>query len=215
MRPARAGDAPHPCLILLHGFGGSESDYAALAPRLDPRLVVVTARGPFAHRDGGYAWFDFDVHGPALGSEGIEASLSRLEALLGEVVERYAVDPAQLYVGGFSQGGAMAGAVALLHPDRVAGAIVLGGFLPPDLTGTRYRGAATQGLPVFQGHGRDDVVVDIDYARRTRDALRAARVDLTYIEYPAGHWITDEELRDVAVWLRRTMVAASSPDHAR
>ena len=48
--PPRAPSAVPPLLLLLHGIGADEQDLLPLAPHLDPRLHVISARAP--HRIG-------------------------------------------------------------------------------------------------------------------------------------------------------------------
>ncbi len=198
--PARAGSGPHPCLLLLHGLGSNELDLLSMAPELDPRVFTISARAPFAYRWGGYMWYDLEQHGPGLGSASIERGLDLLRRFVGEVVEAYPVDPKRLYVGGFSMGAAMAGALALLEPETISGALMTSGYLPPDQR-RRYRGQDAAGHPIFQAHGTYDPVVPIDVGRRTRDYLQRSPVDLTYREYPIGHEVSLDELRDIAAWL--------------
>ena len=45
---ARVGEPPHPVLLLLHGRGADEADLLGLAPHLDPRFFVVSARAPYS-----------------------------------------------------------------------------------------------------------------------------------------------------------------------
>lgn len=198
--PAREGQAPHPGVILLHGLGSNELDLLALAREVDPRIFAVSARAPFTYPWGGYMWYDLEKEGPALGSPGIDQSVSLLRRFIDQVLEAYPIDPERLYLGGFSMGASMAGALALLEPRKVAGALMLSGWLPPDSVGA-YRLAEAAGRPFFQAHGTLDPVVSITYGRMTRDFLRQTPVDLTYREYQMGHEVIPAELADISRWL--------------
>ena len=100
---AQEGNAPHPGLLLLHGLGSNEEDLFSLAPLLEPRLVVLSARAPLP-RGTGHAWYDIERDGPGLGGASIEESLATLARFTDEIVAHYNVDPQRLYVGGFSMG---------------------------------------------------------------------------------------------------------------
>jgi phospholipase/carboxylesterase len=202
--PARQGSAPHPALVLLHGLGDNEAGLFSVAGMIDPRVHVFSVRAPLTHRWGGYSWFDLEQHGPGLGSPSIEETFGLIRTFLDEMIDAYPVDPQRIYFGGFSQGAAMAGAVALLQPDRVAGAVMVSGFLPPD-DGGRYRSADSVGHPFFQAHGTLDSVVPLTYAHMTRDFLSQTPVDLTYREYQIGHTVTPQEIADVSEWFGRVM----------
>lgn len=205
--PATSGEAPHPGLIMMHGLGSHEMDMLSLAEWLDPRLYVVSVRAPFPYGPG-FMWYDLYQHGPGLGGPGIEESLDRLERFLAEALAGYPLDRNRLYAGGFSQGAAMAAALALLHPDRVAGAVMASGFLPPP-DGRGYRLEEIAGHPFFQAHGTYDQTVPIEYAHMTRSFLQRTPVDLTYREYPIGHEVSMEELQDMRAWLEGVLEAGS------
>jgi phospholipase/carboxylesterase len=199
--PARTGTPPHPALLLLHGRGTDERDLLPLARELDPRLYVVTARAPFQFPWGGYMWYQLDEQGVGY-PEGatLDESLARLRSFIGEMVSELPIDPARLYVGGFSMGAAMSATLALTEPQRVAGALVLSGYLPLH-AGLEFRREEIAGHPVFAAHGLHDPVIPIQFGRQTRDALAEFPVDLTYREYPIGHEISYDELTDAAGWL--------------
>jgi phospholipase/carboxylesterase len=197
--PARQpGGGRPPGLLLLHGRGADELDLLGLAGALDPRLTLISARAPFPLGPG-YHWYDLiDIGVPEPRS--YAAARARLEAFAGEIVDAYRIDPARLYVLGFSQGAVMAGGLVLALPARLAGAVLLSGYLPLD-QGVPGDAAGLRGLPVFVGHGVDDPVIAVRYGRQTRDALLRLGAALTYCEYPLPHAIGAEELADIAAWL--------------
>lgn len=200
VQPARVGVTPHPGLLLLHGLGSNEDDLMGLAPQVDSRLTVVSARAPLPHGYGGFSWYEFERDGPGLGSTSIEAAFDLLRAFLFEIIEAYTLDPARMYVGGFSQGAAMAGAMALLEPSRLAGGIMISGYLPPE--GNRpYPTEPPPGRPFFQAHGTADTVVPLEYAHLSRDLLKRLGVNLTYGEYPVAHSVSMPEMLDLSRWL--------------
>jgi phospholipase/carboxylesterase len=201
VEPARAGDPPHPVLLLLHGRGTDETDLLPLGEALDPRLLIVAARAPFPFPWGGYAWYDLDPRGVGYpDAQKLEASIDLLRSLLTTVTERYPIDPARVYLGGFSMGSVMAGTMALLDPQHVAGAIILSGYLPVG-SGLPLQPEAAAGHPFFVAHGTLDNVIPVQYGRQARDYLQTTPVDLQYKEYPIGHQISDVELRDASTWL--------------
>ena len=64
-----------PLLLLLHGYGANEDDLFSLAPYLDERFLIVSARAPVNLRGMGYAWFNlgFTPQGISVDPEEIEA----------------------------------------------------------------------------------------------------------------------------------------------
>jgi phospholipase/carboxylesterase len=206
--PARAGGAPHPGLLLLHGRGTDESDLLPLATELDPRLFVVSARAPHSFPWGGQAWYDLDPRGVGYPEAvTLQGSLDRLDRFLNEIVDVYPIDPRRLYVGGFSMGAAMSATLALLHPDRVAGAVVLSGYLPIHAN-LPFRPDEAAGHPIFEAHGVYDEVIPVWGGRITRNAFSRLPVNLTYREYPIGHQTSYDEIRDLSTWLTGVLDAA-------
>lgn len=56
-------------------------------------------------------------------------------------------------------------------------------------------------MPVFIGHGTQDPVVPVSFARETHELLLRSSASVTYREYRAGHQITDECIDDLRAWL--------------
>lgn len=208
--PARAGSAPHPGLLLLHGRGADENDLLPLAAELDPRLFVVSARAPFQFPWGGYMWYDLDPQGVGYpDARTLQSSLELLKRFLGEIVESYPIDPQRLYLGGFSMGAVMSATLALLEPERVAGGIVLSGYLS-STSGLPFQPERAAGHPFFVAHGTLDPVIPVQFGRLGRDYLAQTAVDLTYHEYTIGHEISLPELQDLARWLTHVLDTRST-----
>ena len=60
-------------------------------------------------------------------------------------------------------------------------------------------------LSVLLTHGRKDRAVPIAMAERSRDALRAAGIDVEFRSYDSGHHVTAEQLRDLRAWLKKLL----------
>ena len=184
VRPA-AGE-PEGALILLHGRGADEHDLHPLLDLLDPkrRLVGYTPGGPLSLPPGGRHWYAV----PRVGfpdPDTFFASLERLEAF----VEATGVPPEKIVLGGFSQGTAMSYALSLRAGRPSPAALVaLSGFIPT-VPGFEVDLESRAGLPVAIGHGTQDPVIPVEFARDARERLEAAGADVTYHESPIGHTI--------------------------
>jgi phospholipase/carboxylesterase len=204
-----AGDQP-PLLVLLHGIGSNEADLFSLAPYLDGRFLVASARAPVVMGYDAYGWFsiEFTPAGFVADVAQARASLRQLAVFIGELVEAYSVDPRRVYLMGFSQGAMMSLSLMLSQPRMVAGVVAMSGRLPSELLAEMRDTEAFAGLPVLVTHGTFDQVLPVENGRAIRDALSKLPVALTYREYPMAHEVSQESLRDVAEWLTQTLAAS-------
>src|SRR5215813_4755144 len=112
-QPLRPSDGPPPLLILLHGYGSNEHDLFGLAPYLDRRFQIVSARAPHILMPGGYAWFElgWTATDIVINVEQAEQSRALLIRFIAEALAAYGGDPAHVYLVGFSQGAIMSASV--------------------------------------------------------------------------------------------------------
>ncbi|HEY6780963.1 MAG TPA: hypothetical protein VI111_08420 [Thermoleophilaceae bacterium] len=209
LRPA-AG-VPAGALALFHGRGADEHDLFPLLDLLDPhrRLLGVTARGPLSLPPGGAHWYAV----PRVGypdPDSFHSTYSLLAPWLDELLAAHAIEPGRTVLGGFSQGTVMSYALGLgTGRPRVAAIMALSGFIPtvegwqPDLE------QLAQGLPVAIGHGTNDPVISVDFARDARERLTAAGADVTYRESPITHTIDPRFLGELPTWVRDAVPDAS------
>jgi phospholipase/carboxylesterase len=196
-----------PLLILLHGVGSNEQDLFGLAPYLDDRFVIVSARAPNLRAPGSYAWFavSFTPDGPAIEPAQAEASRQLLLRFIAAACAAYGADPARVYLMGFSQGAIMSASVALTRPDLIAGAVLISGRILPEIRPLIAPAERLAGLPLLVVHGTEDTVLPIDHGRASRALLESLPVRLDYREYPIGHTISPASRADVAAWLRERL----------
>jgi phospholipase/carboxylesterase len=202
--PPKSGLAGRaPLLLLLHGFGANEDDLFSLAPYLDERFLIVSARAPYTLGFASHAWYHlgFTPEGFIIDPREVESSRQTLRKFVAELTRHYPVDPHAVYLLGFSQGAMMSLDLALREPELVAGVAALSGRLMPSTLAQMAAPDALTGLPIFVAHGARDTVVPIGYGRAARDELAQLPVSLTYREYPMGHEISADSLRDATNWL--------------
>ncbi len=200
LRPAAGGTGRHPALILLHGRGSNEEDLLGLAPYLSDQLFVIAPRAPYPFAwGGGYAWYDVLQVGqpePAMFLE----SYRKIVQLIADAKAGYPIDPARIYIGGFSMGTIMSFAVTLANPELIAGVLGNSGLITEQKE-LPYQWNGMKGKPVFLAHGIHDEVIPVGFARRARELLLAAGADLSYHEYPMAHQISEESLTEMAGWM--------------
>nr|MBA2732595.1 phospholipase [Acidobacteriota bacterium] len=59
-RPVETASSSPPLLLLLHGIGSNEEDLLGLAPYVDERFLVVSARAPIVMGPASYGWFNIE-----------------------------------------------------------------------------------------------------------------------------------------------------------
>jgi phospholipase/carboxylesterase len=200
-RPA-AGD-PAGLLVLHHGRGADEGDLLGLADVLDPerRLHVVTPRGTLTVPGWpGYHWYTV----PRVGypdPETFRRAYAGLSAFHDEIWERTGIAPERTVLGGFSMGSVMSYALGLAgERPTPAGILAFSGFIPtveswqPDLD-------SRPSLPVFIAHGRQDPIMDVEFARRAHELLETAGLPVSYHESDAGHHIDPSQIPSAIQWL--------------
>jgi phospholipase/carboxylesterase len=201
-----AGDGPFPVVIALHGWGAGAHDLLGLAPLLfDGQAVVLCPQGevavPFGGGQYGYGWFPLRP-GDLNDVEGFRRAADDLKEFVDEALARYSVDPRQVIVAGFSQGGMMAYALALSDPSRYAGVAALSSWFPPQLAAELPKLPEQEGFPVLIVHGTRDDRIDVERARESREALRPYGVAITYREFDMGHEIRPDALKVVLHWMK-------------
>jgi phospholipase/carboxylesterase len=204
LRPAR--DEPDGAIVLLHGRGADQYDLLPLLDGLDPerRLVGVTPRAPLELPPGGFHWYvsravgypDRDTFDAAY------ATLANwLDALPGEL----GVPWSRTVLGGFSMGAVMSYALGL-GPGRPApaGILALSGFIPT-VDGFELDSSGRDGLPVAIGHGTEDPVISVEFARDARRRLEAAGARVLYRESRMFHSIDPVFVHVLQNWLVETV----------
>ena len=177
-----------PLLIMLHGYGTNEEDLLQLAPYIPDQFQIVSFRAPFMLMPGANAWFEIDVAPGHIRGDVSQArdALHVLNESIDAAIQTYHTNPAATFVMGFSQGGAMAGLVALSRSD-ICGAAILSGVNPFSLwQHTDSTGGPAELLVV---HGSYDEVVPVAHGHDTRDTFIAHGFNVRYHEFPIGHTI--------------------------
>jgi phospholipase/carboxylesterase len=188
-------DRPAPLALMLHGAGGNgQHGLSLLLDLADEAGLILLA--PESRRQ---TW---DVL-----MEGYGADVDYIDRALARTFERYAVDPARLAIGGFSDGASYALSLGITNGDLFTHVIAFSpGFMAP---------AAQRGDPrLYISHGTRDEVLPIDYcSRRIVPQARRAGYDLRYREFDGPHTVPPEIAREALDWF--TGAGAGSGDAAR
>lgn len=197
-------------LIWLHGLGADGNDFVSIASVLDfPKEVAVrfifphapirpiTINGQMRMR----GWFDI-YHLDRLTQEdleGMQASQKLIEGLIQQELSQ-GIPSENIFLGGFSQGGAIALFTGLRYAKKLAGILDLSGYLPriPQLATEAHPN--NKNTPIFIAHGKYDPVVPYQLAVLTRDYLQKLNYPVTFHSYDMAHEVCPQELQDIEQW---------------
>jgi phospholipase/carboxylesterase len=221
-----SGRVPQALVILAHGFGAPGTDLVGLAEvlfELEPQLAegvrFVFPAARLSLEEYGYpegrAWWPLNLaqlqKDLALGRfedvrqaipPGLEETRAALSNLLVEASAATGVPVTQCVLGGFSQG-AMATMDAAVHCSRsLAGLVLLSGAVVNEAawrTGAREHAS----LPVFQSHGRYDVVLPYLAGEWLRAVWTDVGNPVEFVPFDGGHQIPWPVLSQLARFLLR------------
>jgi phospholipase/carboxylesterase len=207
----QTGPNPTHAIIWLHGLGADGNDFAPVVPELLrpgwPALRFVFPHAPIraVTINGGArmrAWYDI------LGLEiaqrqderGVRESITQVDQLIAREVAR-GIPAERIFIAGFSQGGAIALAAGLRHPQRLAGIIALSTYLPIAERTSDEANAANRGVPIFMGHGNLDPVVGHPLGLMSAEFLRNLGYPVDWFSYAIPHSVNAQEIADISAWL--------------
>lgn len=183
-------------LLLLHGTGGDEDDMLPLGPYLAPGAALLSPRGRVLE-NGAPRFFRRIAEG-VFDEEDLKHRADELARFIHAARDRYEIAGRPLVAVGFSNGANIAGALLLLHPDLLEGAILLRGMTPltpeamPSLAGRR----------IYLGAGRNDPLVRPLASEQWAEKLRGAGADVTLQWSDTGHSLGQEDIDAAREWLR-------------
>jgi len=194
-----------PLLVALHGYGGSKRSMGRLVrPAVPPGFALACLQGPHPHLirpedrskplGVGFGW---------ISNWKPEESIALHHAAIDAVVSRLAaggsIDPAAVFLLGFSQSVAVNFRYAFTFPGKVRGVVAVAGGIPGDWKDSpRYRDAP---VDVLYLAGRSDEFYPPERIEENARALeeRGARVAVHTLD--GGHDLAPEALALVRSWL--------------
>ncbi|MBW2454872.1 MAG: alpha/beta fold hydrolase [Deltaproteobacteria bacterium] len=205
---ARA-DQQLPMVVAIHGLGDRPERFAGLLAGLEQpaRLIVPQGLDPY---HGGFSWFPIRVadQDPEAIAQGMRRAAARLADMLTELGKRHPTEGKPV-VTGFSQGGMLSFALAVEHPQVVAAAIPLAGWLPPPMWPSTV---PAQAPPIVALHGDADPLLTIQPTRDAVRQLRQAGFAVELHEYPGvRHTVSPAMRRQLYRQLAPLLVGRATP----
>jgi predicted esterase len=162
---------PFPLIVFLHDYHERSKDtiFKVGLPRSIARRFGPDRRnGPFEF----VSLFPIDSTGKwETGSFEVEDAMT----VLDEVMRRHRIDPARVYLAGFSNGGTGVWRLAEAYPDKWAAVAPVSSFLSPDVQKVRH-------LPAWILHGAKDRQAPVQRERDLVKKLQEVQADVRYTE---------------------------------
>jgi phospholipase/carboxylesterase len=171
MRGAANAQQQLPLLVVIHGMGDQPSRAWLNAIDVDVPARMILPQAPNAYGSG-FSWFEYRLveRDETTLASGIALAAKKLSHML-EVLQTQRSASGRAVVTGFSQGGMLSFALALRHPEQIAYAVPISGYLPEPLWPASKPSASW--FPGIQAlHGTADPLVSYDADARGVTQLR-------------------------------------------
>ncbi|HET6425789.1 MAG TPA: hypothetical protein VFG20_19015 [Planctomycetaceae bacterium] len=219
-----AGQSPTRLVFLAHGFGAPGTDLVPLAealfesePALETAVRFVFPAAPLsleAEGISGRAWWPLNL--ARLQSQlasgrfedvrkekppGLPEARGMIHALIQDACTATGLTPSQCILGGFSQGAMVMMDAAVSLSEAVGGLVLLSGAVVNE--GVWKAGVAKLStIPVFQSHGRYDVVLPFLAGEWLRDLWSANTPPVEFVAFNDGHTIPWPVLTALGTFLK-------------
>ncbi len=205
------GRSPECTIVWLHGMGTQAEDFAPFAKEIvdfgGPESLFILPRAPqrpITVQAGATttAWYDVLTR---IGEEpedlpGLKAMHLKISQIINQIVSQGT--PAEtIFLGGFSQGAAMALYSGLRQARTLAGVIALSGYLPaPQILDNDITPAGKM-TPFFVAHGAFDSVINPVIARKSADFIEKHIDTLVWREYNMEHEVIADEMKHIVQFM--------------
>jgi predicted peptidase len=166
----------YPLVVLLHGAGGSETDFVEAYQKLWPKFA----------EERGYILASVNGRGPTSGYSKESGGEQDVFDVTDLVMHHYSVDPGKVYLGGHSMGGGGTWRLGLANANKFAGLIPIAGTSAQLAPGLEAELKSGKKLPVLIVCGVKDALVAVAGCRSIADKAKDLNAPVTYKEYPDG-----------------------------
>lgn len=206
---------PNAAVIWLHGLGADGHDFEPIVPQIVrggerawrfvfPNAPVrpVTINGGMSMR----AWYDLKGLDRKAAEDvaGFRDTDTQIRQLIANEDAR-GIPTHRIVLAGFSQGGAVSLYMLPRLADKLAGVMVLSGYLPGESSFSAERLPANDDTPIFMAHGQGDNVLPMSMGVQSRDFLKRQGYGIEWHDYPMPHAVCAAEIADIREFLFRVL----------
>ena len=205
--------APDPkfAVIWLHGLGADGRDFEPIVPEVVDkswpaiRFVFPNApTRPITINNGMQMRAWYDISGMEIAQRqdeiGIRDSIRLLNELIDHEVAR-GIPGENIFLAGFSQGGAIVLAGGIRCKTKLRGIIALSTYLPIAEKTDGEVSSANRDTPIFMAHGMLDPTISHALGEMSREYLKQRNYTVDWHAYPMAHQVCAEEIADLKRWL--------------
>ncbi|KAG2569614.1 hypothetical protein PVAP13_7NG431900 [Panicum virgatum] len=162
------------------------------------------------------SWFDIHELPMSAGSpqdeSGVLKAVENVHAMIDKEVAN-GIHPDNIFVCGFSQGGALTLASVLLYPKKLGGGAVFSGWVPFGSSVTERISPEARKTPILWSHGMADRTVLFEAGQAGPPFLQSISVTCEFKAYPdLGHSLSKEELLHLESWIKSRLNASPEKD---
>ncbi|XP_010943226.1 probable carboxylesterase Os04g0669500 [Elaeis guineensis] len=141
--------------------------------------------------------------------KGLLGAVQNVHAMIDKEVAA-GISPENIFVCGFSQGGALTLASVLLYPKTLGGGAVFSGWVPFNSSIIECISPEARKTPILWSHGMADRTVLFGAGQAGPPFLERAGMSCEFKAYPdLGHSITNEELKSLEAWIKARLESSS------
>ncbi|KAJ4848796.1 hypothetical protein Tsubulata_037233 [Turnera subulata] len=159
------------------------------------------------------SWFDIHEIPITADSPKDESGLLKAVENVHSMINREiaaGTDPENIFVCGFSQGGALTLASILSYPKALGGGAVFSGWVPFNSSFMEQVSPDAKKTPVLWSHGMADRTVLFEAGQAGPPLLEKAGISCEFKAYPGlGHSISNEELLYLQSWIKARLEKSS------
>ncbi|KAG0493345.1 hypothetical protein HPP92_004339 [Vanilla planifolia] len=149
----------------------------------------------------------FNIHEIPIGvaspkdEEGVFKAVKNVHAIIEKEVNS-GTSPENIFLCGFSQGGALTLASVLLYPKTLGGGAIFSGWVPFNTTIEEKVSLEARKTPILWSHGIADRTVLFEAGQAGPPFLEKIGMQCEFKAYPdLGHSISTEELQSLVSWI--------------
>lgn len=178
-------------LLLLHGTGADEHDLLRLGAALDPDASLLSPRGMFVE-SGMNRFFERRSDGSFV-QESVLQAVGELKSFIGCAIGEYEIS-GEIIAVGFSNGGNTAGAITVLEPELLSGAVMFGSTKPL----TEVPSADLNGKRLWIANGVQDSYAPEEITAGWVSELSAMGASVSWLSHPGGHQISPAHIQQIS-----------------